>query len=160
MTRSPSKSHPKRPAGDRSAFAILLTIVLASTFCLPLAADDVLQQGQWKGKYTPVNLGADIDATFCVQPDHNSTPPWKVVMILDLSPPGNEPAEFEFQEAEEDSLNFRINLVGVLRECLLKDKNEDGLYFECTFVDIESDSTESLRMRRVDPQPDGVCMPE
>ena len=156
----PSKPHPKRPAKDRSAFAILLTFVITSAFCLPLTADDMLQQGHWKGKYTPVNLGADIDATICVQPDDDSKPPWKVVMTLDLSPPGNEPAEFEFQKAEEDSLSFRINLVGVLRECHFKDNNEDELNFECAFVDIESDSTENLRMRRVVPQPDGVCIPE
>ena len=156
----PSQPQSTRPAIDRSMSLILLAFVITSTFCLPLTANDMLQQGHWKGKYTPVNFGADIGATFCIQPDDSSKQSWQVMMTLDLPPPGNEPVKFEFQEVEEDPLKFRIELLGVPRECLFKNKDEDELIFECAFIDIESDSNESLTMRRVVPPPEDVCQPE
>ena len=127
---------------------------------VPLAADELLQRGQWKGEYAPANLGDDIDATFCIQTGGTDTPTWKVTMQLDLPPPGNDPVEFEFLEAEDGSLKFRIDLLGALRECLLEGQYEDELTFKCTLVDSESENAESLTMRYVELQPDDVCLPE
>jgi hypothetical protein len=133
---------------------------MLSLFSTPLAADDILQSGRWKGEYEPANLGDEIDASFCVQRDNTDTSQWKVTMRLDLPPPGNDPVEYEIMDSEDGSVRFQLDLLGALRECLLEKKDGNELTFECTLVDIDSENTESLTMRRVTPLPDDECQPE
>lgn len=149
-----------QPATPRLRHVALLAFVILSSLTAPLVAEEILQPGPWEGDYAPANLGDYIDASFCVQRDKTSTPPWKVTMRLDLPPPGNDPVEFEILELGDESLRFRIDLLEALRECLLEKKDKDELTIKCMFVDSDSENTERLTMRRAIPLPDDECQPE
>ncbi len=145
---------------------LLLACWLISLFNAALADQSLLQRGQWEGEYLPANLGDGIDATFCIEACNSdrgsgtTVSNWQVTMNLDLPPPGNEPVEFEIQETADALQSFKFKLLGVVRECAFQGTNEDELSFECRFVDNQSNNTEALLMRRSDPQPDDVCLPQ
>jgi hypothetical protein len=149
-----------RTATPRSRLAALLAFVILSFLTTPLIAEKILQPGRWEGEYEPANLGDYIDASFCVQRDITSTPPWTVTMRLDLPPPGNDSVEFEILDLGNETFRFRIDLLKALRECLLEKKDGDELIFKCTFVDSDNENTERLTMERVKPRPDDECQPE
>ena len=156
----PDEPTSTRPTNLRPGPAALLAFAVMGFTSTSLAADEMLQRGQWSGEFTPANFGDDIDATFCIQKSDADSPPWRVTMQLDLPPPGNEPVEFEFLETEEESLKFRIDLLKALRECAIESHHEDELTFKCTLVDSDSEVSDRLTMQRVEPQPDDVCLPE
>jgi len=149
-----------RPATPRLRHVAPLAFVILSSLTTPLVAEEILKPGRWKGDYEPANLGDYIDASFCVQRDNTSTPPWRVTMHLDLPPPGNDSVVFEILDLGDETLKFRIDLLDALRECLLERKNKDELTFKCIFVDGDSENTERLTMRQAIPEPDDECQPE
>jgi len=157
---SPYQLSLLRSATPRLRLVALLAFVILSSLTTPLVAEEILKPGRWTGEYEPAILGDYIDASFCVQRDNTSTPPWRVTMQLDLPPPGNDSVVFEILNLGDETLKFRIDLLEALRECLLEKKNGDELTFKCMFVDSDSNNTERLTMRRARPQPDDECQPE
>ncbi len=156
---SPCRLPFKQPASQPSGRAAFLVVMLAGLVTPPLMADEIFQPGSWKGEYKPANLGHGIDATFCIQTDNTSKPPWKITMQLDLPPPGNEPVEFENLESEDESLQFRIDLLGALRECSLENKDKDELSFKCKIADDNSDNNEGILIQLDVPSPIDICQP-
>jgi len=153
---SPCRSPFVLLATPRPGLAALFAFGLLGLIATPLAADELLHPGPWKGEYRPADLGEDIDASFCFQRDDTRTPPWKVTMRLKLIPPGEQTVEFEDLKVEGEALTFRFDLLGVQRECVLKEKGEDKLTFKCRSVD-DVEKKVTLTMRKAIPLPDDQC---
>ena len=153
--RAPSS----RRASGRSRLTVAMAFTLLGLLVVPVAADELLSTGRWKGEYAPSDLGADIDADFCVQRDDARSPPWKVTMRLDLDPPGNRPIEFEDIQTKDDTLIFSINILDVRRNCVLTQKNEDELTLKCELADGDPDKTVWLTMRPAITVPEDECQP-
>lgn len=98
---------------DRRIF--LLIVVLISGICSTFPGD-FLREGTWLGTYQPPESGDVINASFHVRRSSDDEEVsselagWVVDMVLDLSPPFNNPRPFREIVEDLDGLHFILDI--------------------------------------------------